>query len=48
MESKEKLWQRQSLLEMMRRRRRDPEDDLPFDDDGDPDGEIEKSPEREL
>lgn len=28
MESKEKLWQRKSLLDLMRQKRRDSEDDL--------------------
>lgn len=33
MEKKPKAWQRQGLTDMMRRRRRDPAGDLPFDPD---------------
>ena len=42
MEKKPSVRQRQSLMEMMRRQRRDPSGDLPFDPDEEEDMEDEE------
>jgi len=44
MEKQEKLWQRQSLMDMMRRKRHDPAGDVPFDPDEEPEAEDGKAP----
>ncbi len=44
MENQEKLWQRQSLMDMMRRKHRDPAGDVPFDPDEEPEEEDGKAP----
>ena len=43
MEKQEKFWQRQSLMDMMRRKRRDPAGAVPFDPDEEPE-EYGKAP----